>query len=85
MYAKSVHLVMMARPNRSHKFCDPGTSQLDVAALLPPMLRLVLPEKWSQRGADWDYCPTKCMLDKQLHPTIGQVLAPDILKQGLNA
>lgn len=48
-------------------------------------MKLVPFEKWGQCWADWDCCPYKLTLDKQMCPAIGQVPAPEMLRQNLNA
>lgn len=67
-------------------FCNLGKTrpQLDIAVLILRKARLLPPEKRGQCGVDWDSCPKECMLGEQLHLTVGQVAAPELLKQDLN-
>lgn len=47
------------------------------------MAKLVPPERHGQCDVDWECIAKEHMLNEQLHPAVGQVPAPDVLKQDL--
>lgn len=86
-HTRSVWVATMAWPNDSRRFCNPGMGhpQADVVQLVEHTKKHILSEKWRQHVADWDCCPFEHTLKKWMHPAVGQVPAPEMLRQDLQA